>query len=248
MHIVLFFYRKLKFIVSDLPFSILPPNQQQPKQTIASTTLFTMSSESKESRKLTRPTVGDCMRKFKQEIKGRTFFVQLSEIKEKLVFFWKDCWNPYIWRGWDCQDGENKAFPQVLAGPRSRTAIPGTYGPKETVAVTMCSNPAVDLAKSWNDSRVRKKLSSVMFVGYVRRDENVLWHEAIRFDETHELFQQLEEDYAQIQAYFQENNKTSSKVGKLLQVRTKGPGGDKKSWAFYLRKQFLLKLFGNLKE
>ena len=208
-----------------------------------------MSSESKESHKLTRPTVGDCMRKFKQEIKGRTFFCPTQRNKGKAGLLLEGLLGiPTSGECWDCQDGEIKAFPQVLAGSRSRTAIPGTYGPKETVAVTMCSNPEVDLAKAWNDSRVRKKLSSVMFVGYVRRDENVLWHEAIRFDETHELFQQLEEDYAQIQAYFQENNKTSSKVGKLLQVRTKGPGGDKKSWAFYLRKQFLLKLFGNLKE
>lgn len=196
-----------------------------------------------------RPTINQCISVFNSNIIGRSFFCPTQRNKGKAgLLLEKLLGIPTSGECWDCQDGEIKAFPQVCAGARSRTAIPGTYGPKETVAVTMCSKPHIELMKSWEESRVRKKLSSVLFVGYIRNGDTISWHEACQFGENHELFQQLEQDYITIQKYFNENQKTSSKIGKLLQVRTKGPGGDKKSWAFYLKKQFLLKLFGNLKE
>ena len=199
--------------------------------------------------KMIRPTINQCVETFNKNIKGRTFFCPTQRNKGKAGLLLEGLLGiPTSGECWDCQDGEIKAFPQVLAGLRSRIAIPGTYGPKETVAVTMCSKPEIELAKSWAESRVRKKLLSVLFVGYVRHEDNVLWHESALFDQNHEMFQQLEADYASIQEYYIENRKTSGKIGKFLQVRTKGPGGDKKSWAFYLRKQFLLKLFGNSKE
>ena len=198
---------------------------------------------------LSRPTLLVALQTFRESVKGVRFFCPKSRNKGAAGLLLEGKLGiPTSSACLDCIDGEIKAFPQVIAGARSRTALPGTYAPKETVAVTMCTNPQKELTKSWQDSRVRKKLSSVLFVGYIRWEDNVLWNDSALFDENHEMFQQLEADYIAIQEYYRENQKTSSKIGKLLQVRTKGPGGEKKSWAFYLRKQFLLKLFGNLKE
>lgn len=197
---------------------------------------------------MARPTIEQCVFTFNKNIKGRTFFCPTQKNKGKAGLLLEGLLGiPTSSECWDCQDGEIKAFPQILAGSRSRIAIPGTYSPKETVAVTMCAKPAIELEKSWDESRVKKKLSSVLFVGYVRNEDNISWHDSVVFNQTHELFNQLKSDYISIQNYFRENGKTASKVGKYLQIRTKGPGGEKKSWAFYLRKQFLLKLFGNNK-
>ena len=198
---------------------------------------------------MNRPTIDECVAEFNRNLKGRVHISPVERNKGKTGLLLERLLGiPTSGECWDCEDGEIKAFPQVKAGARSRTALPGTYAPKETVAVTMCTNPQKELAKSWQDSRVRKKLSCVLFVGYIRWEDNVLWNDSALFDENHEMFQQLEADYIAIQEYYRENQKTSSKIGKLLQVRTKGPGGEKKSWAFYLKKQFILKLFGNLKE
>ena len=190
-----------------------------------------------------RPTVAKCCDVFRQSVKGRRFLCPKERNKGKAGLFLEGLLGiPTSSACLDCVDGEIKAFPQIKAGPRCRLAIPGEYYPKETVAVTMMK-PS-DLPNiSWLDSRVRRKLCCTLFVSYVRDNDHIEWHEERLFDKKHELFTQLEADYCAIQAQFAEHNETSSKIGKLLQVRTKGPGGDKKSHAFYLRKQFMIALF-----
>ena len=190
-----------------------------------------------------RPTVAKCCEVFRLSVKGRRFLCPKERNKGKAGLILEGLLGiPTSSACLDCQDGEIKAFPQIKAGHRCRLATSGEYYPKETVAVTMMK-PS-DLPNiSWEDSRVRKKLSRTLFIAYVRDEDHIEFHEEKLFSKEHELFAQLAIDYATIQAYFAEHNETSGKIGKLLQVRTKGPGGDKKSHAFYLRKQFMIALF-----
>jgi len=192
-----------------------------------------------------RPTIAKCCEVFRQSVKGQRFFCPTERNKGKVGLLLEGLLEiPTSSACLDCQDGEIKAFPQIKAGPRCRLATPDEYYPKETVAVTMMK-PS-DLPNiSWEDSRVRKKLSHTLFIAYVRDEAHVEFHEEKLFSKDHELFAQLETDYNAIQAYFAEHNEITGKIGKLLQVRTKGPGGDKKSYAFYLRKQFMIALFND---
>ena len=59
-----------------------------------------------------------------------------------------------------------------------------------------------------------------------------------------EIFEEIKKDYERIQEYYSEHGVTKGKIGKYLQVRTKGAGrGAPKTHAFYFRRQFLIKIY-----
>ena len=191
-----------------------------------------------------RPTITQCMARW-QLVKGDTHpFIKNKNKGKAGLLLEKILGIPTSSACLDCQDGEIKAFPVIKAGKRCRIQKEGLFYPKETVAVTMC-RPELDLQVPFNESRVKKKLSSVLFIQYqyLPNEEKIKWINEKYFETTNPIFQQLEKDYLEIQNYYKENRETKSRIGKLLQIRTKGPGGDKKSWAFYLKKQFMIQLF-----
>ena len=157
----------------------------------------------------------------------------------------------------DCLDGELKAFP--LKSLKS-----GELVPKETIAVTMCSESFKE--EPFESSRVCKKLSNTLFVPYTWSDEgNLVFYTPVLFTRDfistevkslgkeeelktelftaeHTLWHKLQEDYATIQTKANEGVMTGS-IGEYLQTRTKGAGHGSTSRAFYLRPKFVKEIF-----
>ena len=190
-----------------------------------------------------RPLVAECEEVYMREVCGTEMYLPKGSNKGGVGLTLEMILGiPASGECWDCLDGEVKAFPQVVGKNGGRLVEEGEDCPKETVAVTMV-RPESDLEKEWEDSRVCKKLSKVLFVGYKREGDLVRWGEKRVFMKGDEMWEELKSDYREIKEYYKENKKTSGKVGNLLQIRTKGPGGEKKSWAFYLKKSFMIRLF-----
>jgi len=136
----------------------------------------------------------------------------------------------------DCSDGELKTFPV-------KKLKNGKLTPKETVAVTMLSKD--DLCKhDFKSSKCFEKMSRVLFVPYYRDGDTIRFmtpkiiHRCPEFDE---LYTTLESDYEAIRANYIKNGILQSKLGTLLQTRTKGAGHGSTSRAFYLRTEFMRK-------
>ena len=132
----------------------------------------------------------------------------------------------------DCEDGEVKVYPL-------KQLKDGTIVPKETVAITMMKPE--DLATvSWEASRVKKKIDRVLFVGYLRDGDNVTFNNYFLMTATDpkctKLYQTFKEDYEALQNKWLLEGTITSSTGKLIQSRTKGPGGNApKTRAFYFR-------------
>ena len=133
----------------------------------------------------------------------------------------------------DCSDGEVKLYPlKTLKG--------GHLVPKETVAITMM-NPEDLNTVSWDESRCKKKISNILFVGYLREGDNIIFKNYFHLnaDRQPELYSLFQKDYEDIQQCWKTTGEITSKTGVLLQSRTKGPGkvkeGMKKTRAFYFR-------------
>ena len=148
---------------------------------------------------------------------------------------------------------ELKAFPVKETNSRTRTLSlypdnisVGTYVPAETVAITMVSPSAIP-ETVFEESRLYKKINLLMIIAYDRDGDMVSFHQEIMFDliadENKDIYEVIKADYADIQASYVENGHTSSRVGRYIQVRTKGAGGGApKTFAFYFRRQFLAQL------
>ena len=55
------------------------------------------------------------------------------------------------------------------------------------------------------DSRLYKKLSKVLFTPYVRIGDHIEFHDDIVFDKEHPLFEQIWDDYHDIQTFYMKN-------------------------------------------
>jgi len=196
-----------------------------------------------------RPTINKIQTIYRSDVKGRKFFCPKEKNKGKAGLLLEGLLGiPTSSACLDCEDGELKAFPQSKATSRTRLAKQvglgeGDYIASETVAVTMVK-PEKLPNTSFEESRLYKKISNVLFTPYVRTGDHIEFHGDIIFNKEHPLFDQIKKDYDTIQKFYIENGCTKGKVGKLLQVRTKGAGGKApKTHAFYLRRQFLIALF-----
>lgn len=144
----------------------------------------------------------------------------------------------------DCLDGEVKIFPL-------KTLKNGEIVPKETVAITMM-NPEDLNTVSWDESRCKTKISNLLFVGYLRDGDNIIFKNCFHISEYTQpkLYELFKKDYEDIQQYWKTTGEITSKIGVLIQSRTKGPGnvkeGEKKTRAFYFRPT-LMKGFMNEK-
>ena len=195
------------------------------------------------------PTINEIETKYKMDVRGRTFFSPTERNKGKAGLLLEGLLGiPTSSACLDCEDGELKAFPQTKATSRTRLAKQfglgeGDYIASETVAITMMK-PSELPTTVFEASRVYKKISNVLFTPYVRDGDNIVWNEEVRFNKEHPIFEEIKKDYETIQAYYSEHGVTEGKIGKYLQVRTKGAGrGAPKTKAFYFRRQFLIKIY-----
>tara|TARA_Y100000389_G_C17441772_1_gene509009 strand:+ start:201 stop:812 length:612 start_codon:yes stop_codon:yes gene_type:complete len=201
-----------------------------------------------------RPTLENIQTRYKRDINGRKFFCPKQKNKGKAGLMLEGLLGiPTSSACLDCEDGELKAFPQTKATARSRLSKPyglgeGDYIASETVAITMMK-PSELPTIPFESSRLYKKISNVMFTPYVRTDDHIEWNDYTIFNKEHPLWAEIQKDYETIQAYYAEHGVTKGKIGKYLQVRTKGPGnGAPKTHAFYFRRQFLISIFVNKKQ
>ena len=133
---------------------------------------------------------------------------------------------------WDCIDGEVKAYP--LKKLKS-----GELVPKETVAITMM-NPSDLESQSWETTRLKTKISNILFVAYLREGDNVTFKFLQRLQATDpsdsQLYETFANDYQTISSIWNETKTITGKTGKYIQSRTKGQGKDApKTRAYYFR-------------
>jgi hypothetical protein len=200
---------------------------------------------------LKRPTIQQIQTTYRRDVKGRRFFCPKERNKGKAGLLLEGLLGiPTSSACLDCEDGELKAFPQTKATSRTRLAKQmglgeGDYIASQTVAITMMK-PSDLPTISFEKSRLCKKISHILFTPYVRDEDHIEFHDDVIFDKDHLLFKDIQKDYETIQEFYKENKCTKGKIGKFLQVRTKGAGGNApKTHAFYFRRQFLIKIFKN---
>lgn len=196
-----------------------------------------------------RPSIAEIQSIYRKDVKGGKFFCPKQKNKGKAGLLLEGLLGiPTSSACLDCLDGELKAFPEKKATSRTRLAKQaglgeGDYIASETVAITMMK-PSDLLHTSFEESRLCKKISKVLFTPYVRDGDHIEFRDDVIFDKTHSLFNQIKEDYKTIASFYKENGFTKGRIGKMLQVRTKGQGGDSpKTHAFYFRRQFLIAIF-----
>lgn len=186
-----------------------------------------------------RPTIGRIKTKFDDEIKGKK--IELPKTKNKGLPGQKlenllDI--PTSSATLDCSDGELKLFP--LKKLKS-----GQFVPKETIAITMSGLNSKNIKNpvSWESSALHKKTSNMLFISYFRENDTIVYMNSYTFNKTNSEYNFFKSDYELITQHYQTNgirNKGNTINGKYIQGRTKGPGGDKISVAFYFRsKQFV---------
>ena len=83
----------------------------------------------------------------------------------------------------------------------------------------------------------------MLFISYFRENDTIVYMNSYSFNKSNPEFQTFKSDYEIITQHYQTNgirNKGNTINGTYIQGRTKGPGGDKISVAFYFRsKQFV---------
>ena len=196
-----------------------------------------------------RPTIDAIRTIYRRDVNGRKFLCPKQKNKGKAGLLLVGLLGiPTSSACLDCLDGELKAFPQTKATSRTRLAKQaglgdGDYIASETVAITMMK-PKDLPTTSFEESRLYKKISNVLFTPYVRDGDHIEWLNEVLFNKEHPLFQEIKKDYETIQSFYVANEVTKGKIGKYLQVRTKGAGGKApKTHAFYFRRQFLINIF-----
>lgn len=146
---------------------------------------------------------------------------------------------PHTPNALDCSDGELKVFPVKKL---HRT---GALTPKESIAITML-NPEDLKTCDFNSSKCCKKMSRMLVVPYYREADKIRFLKPVIVDrssqEYAEVYSILEADYNNIRQTFLETGVLESKIGSLLQNRTKGAGHGSTSRAFYLRPAFAKKV------
>lgn len=135
----------------------------------------------------------------------------------------------------DCSDGELKVYPIKISH--------GKVVPKETMAITMLNLD--DLRNNeFDSSHVAEKMSTMLIVPYERTGDAVNYKDpyTFRLSDHPEIAQIIKEDYDTIRAQFLADGTLTSRTGTLLQNRTKGAGHGSTSRAFYLRKEFMMRV------
>lgn len=114
---------------------------------------------------------------------------------------------------------------------------------KETIAVSMI-NPEALVATPFEHSHVYKKLRRAVYVFFDYHTTVV--HKVFEAELTDAQLALLRDDYEFIRSLYRSDpSRVSGRVGRYLQARTKGPGGNApKTRAFYLRPRFFSDVLG----
>ena len=181
-----------------------------------------------------RPTIARIKAKFDDEIKGKN--IKLCKTKNKGLAgqtLETLLGVPTSSATLDCSDGELKLFPL-------KKLKTGEYVPKETIAITMSGLNSKNIPNpvSWELSHLYKKTSNMLFISYFREKDTITYMNTYLFDKTYPEFNTFKSDYECITEHYKTygiRKKGNTINGTYIQGRTKGPGGDKKSVAFYFR-------------
>jgi DNA mismatch repair protein MutH len=120
---------------------------------------------------------------------------------------------------------------------------------KETMAITMI-DPVEVSNKEFEESHLFNKLQKIVVVARIfqsKADDISLVHSVASFDlDKPEIYNQVKADYDLIRETVRTQgfSKLSSKMGKLVQPRTKGAGHGSTSRAFYARTSFVAHILG----
>ena len=138
----------------------------------------------------------------------------------------------------DFEWGELKTFPLKYLKNGQLTT-------KESMQITMTNTEGVK-KHDFKNSHVYDKLKKILLVSRIvgknYMDPTYIYSVSV-FDIETEFFSRLSSDYDEIKNFIIKNGYTKSKVGNLIQVRTKGAGKKiKKSIAFYARAKFMNKI------
>ena len=161
---------------------------------------------------------------------GTVYTIPVTSNKGKVGNFLEDLAGiPHTLNCLDCTDGEVKTVPL-------KTLKNGTTVFKETIAITMLSKKEL-VEHDFKSSKCFKKMRRMLIIPYSRKGDTIQFTELILMDKDMfgELYDSLEKDYNLIRKNFMENDILQSKIGELLQTRTKGAGHGTTSRAFYLR-------------
>tara|TARA_B100000963_G_scaffold155233_1_gene135105 strand:- start:38017 stop:38661 length:645 start_codon:yes stop_codon:yes gene_type:complete len=191
----------------------------------------------------TRPTIDECQQIF-WTIVGIRYFCPLSRdkgVEGKLLE--RKLGIPTSSACLDCSDGEIKVVPFKRLTRNSLYGAAGDFVPKETVAITMANIENV-LQTPYEDSRLCRKINNVLFISYWRDPADpdyITFMNCVHFNSDFKVQRHtIQADYETIQSHIAENGSISGKIGKMIQMRTKGAGGDApKTRAFYFKKPFL---------
>jgi hypothetical protein len=169
-------------------------------------------------------------------IVGREFHLPITKDKGSVGNLLQDCLGiPRSSNCLDLTDGEVKCFPL-------RKLRDGSLVPKESIAVTMLDR---DELKSidFEHSRCYKKIERMLIVPYLRTEDFICFMKPSVVDKNlpqyTELYAIFKTDYDEIRQKFLDTSRLESRIGKLLQNRTKGPGHGSTSRAFYFRPAFM---------
>jgi len=160
---------------------------------------------------------------------GAVYNIPITSNKGKVGLFLETLAGiPHTSNPLDCTDGEVKTVPlkKMKEG----------YVLKESIAITMLSKS--DLQEhDFQSSKCFKKMNRMLIIPYLRDGDTIQFTELILMEKGvfGELYDALETDYNQIRKNYMETGILTSKIGDLLQTRTKGPGHGSISRAFYLR-------------
>ena len=213
-----------------------------------------------------RPTFNQCIVKYDREVRGTTSNIRkwqrgddkgaVGHEAERLLGIPKSS---------DCNDcspgageefGEVKTLEVLKVTPRTRKGKEfglgvGDYVPKENVAITMVDFAEL-IATPFKDSRMRKKIHSLLFLPNFRpNNDSIVWLEPTIFTASHPLYAQfyaqIEREYEAIRQfhhdYYKENRNyfDNTKTESLIEIRTKGQGRKaKRRHAFYFTPGFLI--------
>jgi len=135
----------------------------------------------------------------------------------------------------DTANGELKTFPL-------KKLKNGKIVPKETICIGMHSSNNVR-DNDFKNSELFTKLKRGLYAPIFREGDQIQYRtpKMVDLDDYPELVEILETDYNAIRKNYLETEKFNSKIGTLLQSRTKGRGHGSTSRAFYLRTAFAKK-------
>ena len=83
---------------------------------------------------------------------------------------------------------------------------------------------------AYEDSRLYRKINNVLFISYWRDPADpdyITFMNCVHFNSDFKVERHtIQADYETIQSHIAENGSISGKIGKMIQMRTKGAGGD----------------------